>query len=65
MRSQTAARVFYTRGKADKPFDDKPDAVIALNPGQKDAPLTLLRDGPVVCNWNGDSINDLVVGRAQ
>jgi hypothetical protein len=33
-------------------------------------PCTLLRDAPVVCNWNGDGIDDLgiddlVVGRGQ
>jgi hypothetical protein len=28
-------------------------------------PFTLLRDAPVVCNWNGDGIDDLVVGRGQ
>jgi hypothetical protein len=65
MHGQTSARVFYNRGKADKPFDEKPDAVIPLNPARKDAPLTLLRDAPVVCDWNGDGVEDLVVGRGQ
>jgi hypothetical protein len=65
MDGQTSARVFYNRGKADKPFDERPDAVIPLNPAEKNAPLTLLRDAPVVCDWNGDGILDLVVGRGQ
>jgi hypothetical protein len=65
MHGRTAARVFYNRGKRDKPFDDWPAAVIPLNPAQKNAPFTLLRDAPVVCDWNGDGIDDLVVGRGQ
>jgi glyoxylase-like metal-dependent hydrolase (beta-lactamase superfamily II) len=65
MHGQTTARVFYNRGKVDKPFDEKPDVVIPLNPAQKNASFTLLRDTPVVCDWNGDGIDDLVVGRGQ
>jgi metallo-beta-lactamase class B len=65
MNGRTAARVFYNRGQADQPFGEKPDAVIPLNPAEKGAPLTLLRDAPVVCDWNGDDIDDLVVGRGQ
>jgi glyoxylase-like metal-dependent hydrolase (beta-lactamase superfamily II) len=65
MHGQTRARVYYNRGKIDKPFDDSPNAVISLNPAQKNAPFTLLRDTPVVCDWNGDGIEDLVVGRGQ
>jgi len=65
MNGQTTARVFYNKGKADRPFDDKPDAVIPLNPAKKGDPFTLLRDSPVVCDWNGDGIDDLVIGRGQ
>ena len=65
MHGQTGARVFYNRGKPDQPFDDRPDAVIPLNPEQKNASSSLLRDSPVVCDWNGDGIEDLVVGRGQ
>jgi hypothetical protein len=65
MRGQAEARVFYNRGKADRPFDEKPDAVIALNPTKKDVPASLLRDSPVVCDWDGDGIDDLVIGRGQ
>jgi FG-GAP-like repeat len=39
--------------------------VIPLNPAQTKDPFTLLRDTPVVCDWNGDGIDDLVVGRGQ
>src|SRR5262249_51793115 len=61
----TSARVFYNTGKADKPFDDKPDAVIPLNPAKKNDPLTLVRNTPVVCDWDSDGIDDLVIGRGQ
>jgi metallo-beta-lactamase class B len=65
MHGQTSARVFYNTGNADRPFGDKPDAVMALNPEKKGDPLTLLRDTPVVCDWNGDGFDDLVIGRGQ
>src|SRR5262249_12817271 len=51
--------------KADRPFGDRPDAVVPLNPEKKGDPLTLVRDAPVVCDWNGDSFDDLVIGRGQ
>jgi hypothetical protein len=65
LHGRTGARVFYNRGRAARPFDARPDAVIPLNPAEKAAPFTLLRDAPVVCDWNGDGIDDLVVGRGQ
>ena len=65
MSGQASARVFYNRGKADRPFDEKPDAVIPLNPAKKGDPFTLLRDSPVVCDWDGDGFDDLVIGRGQ
>jgi metallo-beta-lactamase class B len=65
MKGQTAARVFYNRGRPERPFDDRPDAVIPLNPAKKGDPFTLVRDAPVVCDWNGDGTDDLVIGRGQ
>jgi metallo-beta-lactamase class B len=65
MHGQTSARVFYNSGKAHRPFNEKPDAVIPLNPAKKGEPFTLLRDSPVVCDWNGDGVDDLVIGRGQ
>jgi metallo-beta-lactamase class B len=65
MHGQTSARVFYNTGQEAKPFGDRPDAVILLNPEKKGDPLTLVRDTPVVCDWNGDGFDDLVIGRGQ
>jgi hypothetical protein len=65
IHGHTSARVFYNTGKADRPFGDKPDVVVPLNPEKKGDPLTLVRDAPVVCDWNGDGSDDLVVGRGQ
>lgn len=65
MHGQTSARVFYNTGQADRPFGDRPDAVVPLNPERKGDPLTLVRDAPVVCDWDGDGFDDLVIGRGQ
>jgi glyoxylase-like metal-dependent hydrolase (beta-lactamase superfamily II) len=65
MHGQTSAHVFYNTGDAYKPFGDKADAVIPLNPKQRGDPLTLVRDTPVVCDWNGDGFDHLVIGRGQ
>jgi hypothetical protein len=61
---KTVARVYYNRGAA-VPFAEKPDAVLTLETGAKKAPPSLLRDAPVVADWNGDGIADLIVGRGQ
>jgi hypothetical protein len=66
MAGRTTARVFYNKGKAGKPFAEKPDAVLRLGlakDGKSAHPL--LRDSPVVCDWDGDGIPDLVVGKGQ
>jgi glyoxylase-like metal-dependent hydrolase (beta-lactamase superfamily II) len=65
MHGRPAARVFTNRGKVDAPFDTRPDAVLPLDSAEKNAPASLLRDRPVVCDWDGDGIDDLVVGRGQ
>jgi glyoxylase-like metal-dependent hydrolase (beta-lactamase superfamily II) len=65
MHGQAGARVFYNCGKRDKPFHDRPDVVIPLNSAEKNAPSSLLRDSPVVCDWNSDGIDDVVVGCGQ
>jgi metallo-beta-lactamase class B len=65
MHGETSARVFSNTGNAERPFAEKPDKVIPLNPAKKGDPLTLVRDAPVVCDWNGDGFDDLVIGRGQ
>jgi glyoxylase-like metal-dependent hydrolase (beta-lactamase superfamily II) len=65
MHGKPAARVFYNKGEAERPFNEKPDAIIPLIPKGKDGGSSLLRDAPVVVDWNGDGIADLVVGWGQ
>jgi hypothetical protein len=57
--------VYYNTGNADRPFPDEPGARIDLagpDP-KKDHPL--LRDAPVVADWNGDGSDDLILGKGQ
>jgi glyoxylase-like metal-dependent hydrolase (beta-lactamase superfamily II) len=58
--------VFYNTGDKERPFKEKPDATFDLSAadGQK-APSSLLRDSPVVADWNGDGVPDLILGRGQ
>jgi metallo-beta-lactamase class B len=65
MKGEASARVFYNTGKVEKPFNDKPDAVIPIGPAKKGDSASPLRDSPVVCDWNSDGIDDLVIGRGQ
>jgi metallo-beta-lactamase class B len=65
MHGRTVARVYYNRAEAARPFAAKPDAVLPLGPSTNKAPASLLRDAPVVADWNGDGIADLVIGRGQ
>jgi glyoxylase-like metal-dependent hydrolase (beta-lactamase superfamily II) len=63
---RTVARVFYHKGDAARPFAERPDAVIPLGASKAGkATQTLLRDAPVVCDWDGDGVADLVVGKGQ
>jgi hypothetical protein len=63
---RTTARVFYNKGKAGRPFAEKPDAILPLGLGKEGkSEHPLLRDRPVVCDWDGDGISDLVVGKGQ
>jgi glyoxylase-like metal-dependent hydrolase (beta-lactamase superfamily II) len=66
MAGRTVARVFYNRKNAARPLAEKPDAVIPLGmPRGGKSAHPLLRDPPVVCDWDGDGFADLVVGKGQ
>jgi metallo-beta-lactamase class B len=69
MDKSTAARVFYGRDKAALSFGETPDAVLPLgallNSTKKNQNHPLVRDPPVVADWNGDGIDDLVVAHGQ
>ena len=69
MDKTTAARVFYGRDKNKLEFGEKADAVIPLNTllaeTKKNQTHSLVRDTPVVADWNGDGIDDLIVAHGQ
>src|SRR5262249_24556485 len=69
MDKATAARVFHGRSKTKADFRDKPDVVLPLSTlltsARKKQTLPLVRDTPVVADWNGDGIDDLVVAHGQ
>src|SRR5262249_58607663 len=65
MGKSTAAHVFYGRKDTELVFGDRADAVLPLgallNSTGKNEQHPLVRDTPVVADWNGDGIDDLVV----
>src|SRR5262249_9083736 len=69
MEGSTAARVFYGHSKTELSFGEKADAVLPLgallNSTKKNQNHPLVRDTPVVADWNGDGIDDLVVAHGQ
>jgi hypothetical protein len=69
MDGSTAARVFYGRSNTELSFGAKADAVLPLgallNSAKKNQNHPLVRDPPVVADWNGDGIDDLVVAHGQ
>jgi hypothetical protein len=69
MDKSTAGRVFYGRKKSELSFGEKADAVLPLsallNSTKKNQNHPLVRDTPVVADWNGDGIDDLVVAHGQ
>jgi glyoxylase-like metal-dependent hydrolase (beta-lactamase superfamily II) len=52
--------VFYNTGDPRQPYHPKPDSEIDLGPE-----LQPIRDGPTVADYNGDGIDDLILGHAQ
>jgi metallo-beta-lactamase class B len=69
MDKSTAARVFYGRNNTELSFGEKADVVLPLsellNATRKNQNHPLVRDTPVVADWNGDGIDDLVVAHGQ
>jgi metallo-beta-lactamase class B len=69
MDKLTTARVFYGRRKTALSFGEKADDVLPLgallNSTKKNQNHPLVRDTPVVADWNGDGIDDLVVAHGQ
>jgi metallo-beta-lactamase class B len=69
MEKSTSARIFYGRSQTTLTFGDKEDAVLPLSAlltsAKKNQTFSLVRDTPVVADWNGDGIDDLVVAHGQ
>jgi hypothetical protein len=67
--SRTNARLFYNTGNKETPFAPKQHHDIALaellSKVKKGQSPPLVRDTPVVADWNGDGIDDLVVAFGQ
>jgi metallo-beta-lactamase class B len=69
MDQSASARIFYGQSQKTLTFGDKEDAVLPLGAlltsVKKNQRFSLVRDTPVVADWNGDGIDDLVVAHGQ
>jgi hypothetical protein len=69
MDKSTSARIFYGRSPTALTFGDREDAVLPLGAlltsAKKNQAFPLVRDTPVVADWNGDGVDDLVVAHGQ
>jgi metallo-beta-lactamase class B len=69
MEKPTSARIFYGRSRTTLAFGDREDSVLPLSAlltsAKHNQAFPLVRDTPVVADWNGDGIDDLVVAHGQ
>ena len=61
---RTEAAVYYHTGGGRAPFPAQPSARIDLD-GKPADRHPLLRDAPAVADWDGDGVDDLIVGKGQ
>ena len=69
MDKTTSARIFHGRSHKALTFGDREDAVLPLSAlltsAKKKQTFQLVRDTPMVADWNGDGMDDLVVAHGQ
>jgi glyoxylase-like metal-dependent hydrolase (beta-lactamase superfamily II) len=69
MDKPTSARIFHGRSRTTLAFGDREDTVLPLGAllasAKKHQTFPLVRDTPVVADWDGDGIDDLVVAHGQ
>jgi glyoxylase-like metal-dependent hydrolase (beta-lactamase superfamily II) len=57
--------LFANTGNVSRPFELKSSADLVLGSSGAKQTLTSVRDAPVVADWNGDGVADLIVGKGQ
>lgn len=69
MEKTTLGRIYLGRSKMELSFGEKPDAILPLSEllqsTKKNQNHPLVRDTPVVADWNSDGVDDLVVAHGQ
>jgi hypothetical protein len=69
MDQATSARVFHSRSQTGLALGDREDALLSLSALLTSArtrqTFPLVRDTPVVADWNGDGIDDLIIAHGQ
>jgi hypothetical protein len=69
MDQATSARIFHGHSPTTLTFGETEDAVLPLSAlltsAKKNQTFPLVRDTPVVADWNGDGMDDLIVAHGQ